>query len=96
MDSVERGKSDVATLVELNVKALVDHPGEVTVTEVEGQASTIIEVRTHHRDYGKVVGRHGDTIDAIRHLLRNIGAKHHRRYIIEIEDPKVDRFTIEE
>ena len=56
--------------VEYVVKGLVDQPDAVTVTEVEGEGTTVYELRMDSEDVAKVIGRRGVTINAIRSLLR--------------------------
>ena len=56
--------------VEYVVKGLVDQPDAVTVTEVEGEGTTVYELRMDSEDVAKVIGRRGVTINAIRSLLQ--------------------------
>ena len=55
--------------LEYAVKALVDRPGAVTVTEVNNNGGTVYELRLHPTDVGKVIGRQGNTIHALRSLV---------------------------
>ena len=71
-------------LVEVIVKALVDNPDAVQVTEVTGNNVIIVEVRVDKSDMGKVIGKHGQTASAIRTLLSATSAKHKRRAVLEI------------
>ena len=71
-------------LVEMIAKALVDDPDQVTVTEVEGEHTTVFELRVSQPDMGKVIGKHGRTALAIRTLLGAAGMKLRRRFILEI------------
>jgi uncharacterized protein len=81
-------------LVESIAKALVDHPEFVRVTAVEGAQSTVLELRTHPSDLGKVIGREGRTAQAIRTLLGSCGMKLHRRFTLEIlDDQDIDNRT---
>lgn len=71
--------------IELIVKSLVHEPESVDVREVERDRSTvIIEVRVAQPDVGKVIGRQGRTVRALRSLLHAAGVKHNRRFILEI------------
>ncbi len=71
--------------VEMIVKALVQSPEEVDVRQVErDRSTTIIEVRVAQGDMGKVIGRQGRTVRAIRSLLHAAGMKQERRFILEI------------
>ncbi len=71
-------------LVEAIAKALVDHPEAVQVKSVEGQQVTVLELRVHPEDLGKVIGRQGRTAKAIRTLLGAAGMKIRRRLTLEI------------
>ena len=73
-------------LVEMIAKALVDDPDQVTVTEVEGEQTTVFELRVSQSDLGKVIGKHGRTALAIRTLLGAAGMKLRKRFILEILD----------
>ena len=71
--------------VEMIVKALVDEDAAVDVREVErGGQTTMIEVRVSADDMGKVIGRQGRTIRALRSILHAASAKGKRRYVLEI------------
>ena len=71
--------------IELIVKSLVDESEQVDVREVEQRnGSTLIEVRVAPGDVGKIIGKQGKTIRALRSLARIAGAKKNRRYLLEI------------
>ena len=70
-------------LVEI-AKALVDNPDDVAVTEVEGEQTTVLELRVKNEDLGKVIGRQGRTARAIRTLLAAAGMKVQKRFVLEI------------
>lgn len=70
--------------VELIVKALVDDPDAVDVREVERKDALLIEVRVAETDMGKIIGRQGRTVRALRSLLHAASVKQNRRYILEI------------
>ena len=71
--------------IELIVKALVDDTESVDVREIEQRnGSTLIEVRVGPSDVGKIIGKQGKTIRALRSLTRIAGGKHNRRYVVEI------------
>lgn len=65
-------------------KALVDNPDEVHVTEVEGEQTTVLELRVAQSDLGKVIGKQGRTARAIRTLLGAAGMKLRKRFVLEI------------
>jgi len=71
-------------VVETIAKALVDLPDEVAVREIEGDATTVIELRVAQQDLGKVIGKQGRTARAIRTLLRAAGMKLRKRFVLEI------------
>jgi predicted RNA-binding protein YlqC (UPF0109 family) len=71
-------------LVEAIARALVDHPDDVKVTSVDGSQVTVLELRVHPEDLGKVIGRQGRTAKAIRTLLGAAGMKVHKRFTLEI------------
>ena len=76
--------SAMKELLEEIAKALVDNPEDVQVTEVEGEQTTVLELRVHNDDLGKVIGRQGRTARAIRTLLSAAGMKIHKRFVLEI------------
>ncbi|MBZ5694231.1 MAG: KH domain-containing protein [Acidobacteriia bacterium] len=71
-------------LVESIAKALVDHPDQVQVNAVEGEQVTVLELRVHPEDLGKVIGRQGRTAKSIRTLLGAAGMKLKKRFTLEI------------
>jgi len=71
-------------LVEAIARALVDHPENVEVKSVDGTQVTVLELRVHPEDLGKVIGRQGRTAKAIRTLLGASGMKLHKRFTLEI------------
>lgn len=71
-------------LIEKIAKALVDSPDEVNVNEIEGEKSTMIELRVSPSDLGKVIGRQGRTANAIRVILGAAGMTVGRRINLEI------------
>ncbi|MBU0677564.1 MAG: KH domain-containing protein [Verrucomicrobia bacterium] len=71
-------------LVEFIVKSVVDHPNDVRVTEVEGEKTVIFELRCHANDVGKIIGKSGKTIGAIRTLLSTVAARDGRRAMLEV------------
>ncbi len=77
--------------LEYVVKGLVSHPETVTVTPVEREGTTIYELRLHPDDVGKVIGRQGMTINAIRSLLLVGSAKKGLRCSLEIVEEQPAR-----
>jgi predicted RNA-binding protein YlqC (UPF0109 family) len=70
--------------IEFIARALVDHPNNVEVSEVEGEKTTVYEVRVAPEDLGKVIGRKGQTAKAIRTLISAVSAKKGKRALLEI------------
>jgi predicted RNA-binding protein YlqC (UPF0109 family) len=71
--------------IEMIVKALVDDSENVDVREVEQRnGATLIEVRVSPGDVGKIIGKQGKTIRALRSLARIAGTKDNHRYLVEI------------
>lgn len=71
-------------LLESMAKALVDSPEEVNVKEVEGERTTVYELRVATSDLGKVIGKQGKTARAMRTILGAAGTKIGKRCVIEI------------
>ena len=71
-------------LIEQIAKALVDRPEEVSVAEVEGERTTVYELRVASSDLGKVIGKQGKTARAMRTLLSAAGTKIGKRCVLEI------------
>ncbi len=71
-------------LLEAIAKALVDRPEEVAVHVVEGEEVTVLELRVHTSDIGKVIGKQGRMARSIRTILSAAGMKNKRRVIMEI------------
>jgi len=74
----------VKPLVEWVTRAMVDHPEAVEVREVEGPQGTLLEVRVSPDDLGKVIGRGGRVIKAIRTLARAAATRSGKRIMVEI------------
>ena len=70
-------------LVEI-AKALVDHPEDVQVTEVEGEQTTVLELRVAKADLGKVIGKQGRTVKSMRAILSASASKLRKRADLEI------------
>jgi uncharacterized protein len=74
----------VKEFVESIIKALVDNPEAVVLNEIEGERTTVFEVRVGPGDMGKVIGKGGQTAKAIRTILMAISAKKGKRAQLEI------------
>jgi predicted RNA-binding protein YlqC (UPF0109 family) len=75
---------DLKTLIEEIARSLVDSPDDVQVTEVQGEQTTVLELRVAGDDLGKVIGKQGRTARAMRTLLAAAGTKHQKRAVLEI------------
>ena len=73
-------------LVEFIARALVDEPDEVAVSMIEGEKSTILELRVGADDLGKVIGKHGRIARSIRTILSASATKTGKRVVLEILD----------
>jgi predicted RNA-binding protein YlqC (UPF0109 family) len=65
-------------------KALVDNPEEVVVTEIRGAQSSVLELKVAKEDLGKIIGKHGRTVVAIRTILSAASMKLKKRYILDL------------
>jgi hypothetical protein len=71
-------------LVEFIAKSLVDDPSQVYISEIEGENSVILELRVGPEDMGRVIGKGGRTVNAMRTLVRVLAAKQGKRVTLEI------------
>lgn len=76
--------ADIKDIVEFIAQALVDRPDEVSVSEVEGEQTSVIELRVAKDDMGKVIGKQGRTARAIRTVLNAAATKARKRVVLEI------------
>ena len=72
------------------VKGLVDNPDAVNITEVEQETTTVYELRLHPTDVGRIIGKSGRTINAIRSLMQAGSAKTGKFTRLEVIDEKDD------
>lgn len=71
-------------LIEVIVKSIVDFPENVDVTQIDGESTIVFELRVRKEDVGKVIGKKGRTINAIRTLVNATAAKTNMRAMLEI------------
>ena len=71
-------------LIEYIAKSLVDNPEEVQVSEVEGEQTTVLELKVAKEDLGKVIGKQGRTARAMRTILGAASTKARKRSVLEI------------
>lgn len=76
--------SELRDLIEYVGKALVDMPEEVEVNEIEGEQTTVIELKVDKSDLGKVIGKQGRTARALRTILNAASTKLRKRSVLEI------------
>lgn len=73
--------------LEYVVKALCDHPEDVQIERKVDEMGVLLSLRVHQDDMGQIIGKQGQTVKAIRHLVRIIGLKNHARVTLRIEEP---------
>jgi uncharacterized protein len=66
------------------VRALVDNPEQVSAAEFKGSYTTVLELKVAKIDIGKVIGKHGHTVRAIRTILSAVSGKTRKRVVLEI------------
>jgi predicted RNA-binding protein YlqC (UPF0109 family) len=76
--------SELKNLMEYVSKALVDMPDRVEVTEIEGEQTTVLELKVDKSDLGKVIGKQGRTARALRTILNAASTKLRKRSVLEI------------
>ena len=86
MSGGEPASSPVRNVVEVVVRALVDNPDAVRVTETERRGVTMLELTTAPGDMGKIIGRQGRTVSALRTLVALTAEKHGKRAQLDLRD----------
>ncbi|WP_038057001.1 KH domain-containing protein [Thermodesulfobacterium hydrogeniphilum] len=76
--------SKLKDLVEHIAKVLVDNPEAVQINEIEGEQTSVIELKVAKEDLGKIIGKEGRTAKAIRTILGAAGSKLRKRVVLEI------------
>jgi len=71
-------------LIKYIAQGLVDHPDEVEVSEIDGNQTSVIELKVAKEDLGKVIGKQGRTARAMRTILSAASAKIKKRTVLEI------------
>ena len=79
-----QGPKAMKDLITYIVQALVDQPDEVSVSEIAGGQTVILELRVAKSDFGKVIGKRGRTAQAIRAILSAASGKAKKRFVLEI------------
>ena len=80
----DRGGMAMKDLISDIVKALVDQPDQVSISEVEGAHTNVLELKVAKSDMGKVIGKQGRNAQALRTVLSAAAGKTRKRYILEI------------
>jgi predicted RNA-binding protein YlqC (UPF0109 family) len=75
---------EMKELIEYIAKALVDKPDDVTVKEIEGEQTSVIELKVAKEDLGKIIGKQGRTARAMRTILSAASTKIKKRSLLEI------------
>ena len=75
---------NIKDLLEYIIKAMVDDPEQVEISEIETQQSTILELRVAKSDMGKVIGKKGRNAEAVRAILMAASGKTKKRITLEI------------
>jgi predicted RNA-binding protein YlqC (UPF0109 family) len=83
MDSFAEGKP-MKELIEQIAKAIVEKPEDVQVRGIEGENAIVIELRVAKDDIGKVIGKKGKTISAMRTILNATRAQKRKRHVLEV------------
>ena len=71
-------------LVEFIAKSLVDNPDDVSVTQVDGEGSIVLELRVAPDDMGKVIGKQGRIAKALRTVVKAAASKERAKVVVEI------------
>lgn len=74
----------VKDMVQIIVQAVVDEPGEVSISEIKGGQTTVLELKVAGNDLGKVIGKQGRNVQAIRTILSSVSAKIKKRVVLQI------------
>lgn len=78
------GNSELKALIEHLARALVDAEDQVEVTEIQGEQTTVLELKVAKEDLGKVIGKQGRTARSIRTILNGASTKLKKRAVLEI------------
>jgi predicted RNA-binding protein YlqC (UPF0109 family) len=73
-------------VIETIAKSLVDAPNEVQITEINGDKTIIFELRCNAKDVGKIIGKSGKTVGAMRTILSSMASKQGRKAMLEVVD----------
>jgi predicted RNA-binding protein YlqC (UPF0109 family) len=82
--SLKKGEVSMKELISYIAQSLVDNPDDVFVSEVEGNQTTVLELKVAKEDLGKVIGKQGRTAQAMRTILSAVSSKVKKRTVLEI------------
>lgn len=74
----------IKELVEFIARSLVDHPEQIAVHEISGRQMSVLELRTAKDDLGKIIGKDGRNVDAIRTIMNAVASKLKTRAVLDI------------
>lgn len=80
----EKKLSELSKMIEYMAKMLVDLPDQVEIHEIEGENTTVIELKVAKEDLGKIIGKQGRTARAVRTVLNGASTKLRKRTVLEI------------
>lgn len=72
------------SVLETILQEIVQHPSQLKLTELTGEKTTIFELRCHAKDVGKVIGKNGKTVGAVRNLVGVLAARDGKKAVLEI------------
>lgn len=81
---MKSASEELRELIEFMARALVDLPDQVHVKHIEGEQTTVLELKVAKEDLGKVIGKQGRTARAIRTILNGASTKLKKRTVLEI------------
>ncbi len=91
-NDADRPEIPVRTFLRTVMSQIIDHPEELDIEIIEGERAIVIETRVAPIDAGRVIGREGRTINALRVLVAALAARGHKRAVLDIVDiPRVER-----
>ncbi|MGA9039954.1 MAG: KH domain-containing protein [Terriglobales bacterium] len=82
--TISAPSANVRAMIEKVAKSLVEAPDAVSVTQVEEGPETVLELTVAETDMGKVIGKNGRTVRAMRNLVSAAGVKANKRFVLEI------------
>jgi hypothetical protein len=79
-------KAAVEEFLEFVIRQLIEFPDEMVLTRLENPRKVIFKVQLRQSDIGRVIGKHGQTINAIRNLLSAAASRHGQRALLQIDE----------